>query len=166
MSVPSSLWTAARAIVFAGLFWVLWVWLAYEARQAPPPFGIRPPGWTAPIGFALMPLGALLAIACVATFVVLGRGTPAPFDPPREFVGSGPYRWVRNPMYLGFFVFLVGYALCAVSFGALLVAFGMLAAAHLFTVLYEEPALERRFGESYREYRRTTRRWIPRRPRP
>jgi protein-S-isoprenylcysteine O-methyltransferase Ste14 len=68
-------------------------------------------------------------------------------------------------MYIGMFVFLAGYALCAVSFGALLVAFGMLAVAHLFAVLYEEPALERRFGESYREYRRTTRRWIPGLPR-
>lgn len=68
-------------------------------------------------------------------------------------------------MYIGMFVFLVGYALCAVSFAALLVAFAMLAAAHLVAVLYEEPSLARRFGEPYREYRRTTPRWIPRSPR-
>jgi protein-S-isoprenylcysteine O-methyltransferase Ste14 len=67
-------------------------------------------------------------------------------------------------MYIGAFLLLAGYALCAVSFAALLVAFAMLGAAHLFVVLYEEPAVERRFGESYRAYRSTTPRWIPRRP--
>ena len=155
------LWVALRAIVYATAFIALWLWLVHEAHLRPPPFGVQLPVWTAPIGIALMPVGALLMVTCIAAFVVRGRGTPMPLDPPREFVASGPYRWVRNPMYIGMFVFLVGYALCAASFGALLVAFGMLAAAHLFTVLYEEPGLERRFGESYREYRRTTRRWIP-----
>lgn len=125
------------------------------------PFGFPLPAWVAPIGVALMVVGGALAVACVVTFVVRGRGTPAPFDAPREFVAGGPYRWVRNPMYLGGFLVLAGYALCAVSFAALLVAFGMLAAAHLFAVLYEEPTLERRFGASYRAYRRRTRRWIP-----
>jgi len=112
-----------------------------------------------------MAIGLGIMAVCVATFVLRGRGTPAPFDPPRAFVASGPYRWVRNPMYIGMFVFLVGYALCAVSFAALLVAFAMLAITHLVAVLYEEPSLARRFGEPYREYRRTTPRWIPRPPR-
>ena len=159
------LWVALRAIVYATAFLALWLWLVYAAHLRPPPFGVHLPDWTAPIGVALMPVGALLMMTCIATFVLRGRGTPMPLDPPREFVASGPYRWVRNPMYIGMFVFLVGYALCAVSFGALLVALAMLTAAHLFTVLYEEPALERRFGESYREYRRTARRWIPGPPR-
>ena len=159
------LWVALRAIVYATAFIALWLWLVYEAHLRPPPLGVHLPAWAAPIGIALMPVGALLMGTCIAAFVLRGRGTPMPLDPPREFVASGPYRWVRNPMYIGMFVFLVGYALCATSFGALLVAFGMLAAAHLFTVLYEEPGLERRFGESYRKYRRTTRRWIPGPPR-
>ena len=154
-------WVALRALVYASGFVLLWTWLAYEAHQREDPLGIALPPAAAPVGIALMAVGAALVVTCIATFVVRGRGTPAPFDPPREFVASGPYRWVRNPMYIGMFVFLVGYALCAISFGAMLVAFGMLAAAHLFTVLYEEPALERRFGESYRKYRRSTRRWIP-----
>ena len=165
MSRASTLWTAARALVYAAAFAALWGWLAHEAHLRDVPFGFPLPGWVEPLGLPLMMLGAVIDIACIATFVVRGRGTPAPFDAPREFVASGPYRWVRNPMYLGFFLILAGYALCAVSFAALLVAFGMLAAAHLFTVLYEEPALERRFGDSYRVYRSRTRRWIPGPPR-
>lgn len=140
----------------------LWGWLAYEAHLRDAPFGLGLPAWTGPAGVGLMVAGGALALTCVATFVVRGRGTPAPFDPPREFVASGPYAWVRNPMYIGGFLVLAGYALCALSVAALLVAFAMLIAAHLFVVFYEEPNLERRFGESYREYRRTTPRWIPR----
>jgi protein-S-isoprenylcysteine O-methyltransferase Ste14 len=164
MSRLSSVWIAARALVYASAFLGAWAWFAYEAHLRDVPFGFPLPAWLAPIGIALMVIGAALTAACVVTFVVRGQGTPAPFDPPRAFVASGPYRWVRNPMYIGAFLLLAGYALCAVSFAALLVAFAMLAAAMLFVLLYEEPSLERRFGESYRTYRRATPRWIPRRP--
>jgi protein-S-isoprenylcysteine O-methyltransferase Ste14 len=80
------------------------------------------------------------------------------------FVVSGPYRWVRNPMYIGGFLLLLGYALCAGSVAALLVALTMLVTVHLVAVLYEEPNLRRRFGASYEQYRRSTPRWIPRPP--
>jgi protein-S-isoprenylcysteine O-methyltransferase Ste14 len=159
-----SLWTAVRALIYASAFLGAWAWLAYEAHLRDVPFGFSLPGWLAPLGIVLMMLGAVLTVACVVTFVVRGQGTPAPFDPPRTFVASGPYRWVRNPMYIGAFLLLSGYALCAASFTALLVALAMLAAAMLFVLVYEERSLERRFGESYRAYRRATPRWIPRRP--
>ncbi len=165
MSRASTLWTAARALFYATAFSALWGWLAYEAHLNDARFAVQLPGWIAPIGVALMPIGAAIVVACLVTFVVRGRGTPAPFDAPREFVASGPYRWVRNPMYLGAFLVLAGYALCAGSFAALLVAFGLLGVTHLFAVLHEEPALERRFGDSYRDYRLRTRRWIPGPPR-
>jgi protein-S-isoprenylcysteine O-methyltransferase Ste14 len=132
MSLAATLWTSARAIVYASAFAALWGWLAHEAHLRDVPFGFPLPGWVAPIGIALMAIGAVIDVACIWTFVVRGKGTPAPFDAPREFVA---------------------------------VAFGMLAASHLFAVLYEEPALERRFGDSYRAYRSRTRRWIPGPPR-
>lgn len=165
MSGLASVWIAARALFYASLFLGAWAWLAYEAHLRDDPFGVPLPYWLAPLGIALMIVGAALTAACLATFVVRGRGTPAPFDPPRAFVASGPYRWVRNPMYIGAFLLLAGYALCAVSFAALLVAFAMLGVAVLVVLVYEEPSLERRFGESYRAYRRATPRWIPRRSR-
>lgn len=164
MSQGARIWTAFRALVYAVAFLGLCAWLAYEAHLRDVPFGFPLPAWLAPLGIALMVAGAALTVACLATFVVRGYGTPAPFDPPRSFVASGPYAWVRNPMYLGAFLLLAGYALCAASFAALLVAFALLAAAWLFVRVYEEPSLERRFGESYRAYRRVTPRWIPRPP--
>ena len=68
-------------------------------------------------------------------------------------------------MYIGGFLAIAGYAICGGSFTALGVAFLMLAVAHLFVVLYEEPTLETRFGESYRSYKRATHRWLPGPPR-
>ena len=117
---------------------------------------------------ALVPLvvgtGALLW--CVRDFAVRGRGTLAPIDPPTELVAVGLYRWVRNPMYVGVVTTLLGHALWSGSAWLLLYAALVASAFHLFVVLYEEPALGRRFGESYRRYRDAVPRWIPRRPGP
>jgi len=161
----STLWTALRAAVYTSGFFLLWAWLAIGAHRQDDRLGWYVPEPLAGAGVALMLAGAALAAWCIATFVVRGRGTPAPFDAPRVFVATGPYRWVRNPMYIGGFLVLAGYALCAGSVAALGVAFVMLLAAHVFVLAYEEPTLEARFGDSYREYRRATRRWIPGPPR-
>lgn len=156
------LWTAARALVYMLLFVGLWTWLALTAHGMDERLGAWLPSWLSGPGVVLGAVGLALCAWCIALFVVHGRGTPAPFDAPRAFVAVGSYRWVRNPMYLGFFLFLTGYALCAGSYPALGVAFLMLAMAHFFVLSYEEPTLERRFGDSYRAYRETTNRWIPR----
>ncbi len=92
-------------------------------------------------------------------------GTPSPTHPTTEFVSRGLYRWVRNPMYVGILLILLGEALLLESRAH----FGYAAAAmvmfNLFIILYEEPSLRKRFGASYEEYCRTVGRWIPRRPR-
>src|SRR2546429_6989377 len=68
-------------------------------------------GLTQVVGLPIVILGAALALWCILTFVYVGRGTPAPFDPPRRLVGRGPYRYVRNPMYIGAGLALAGAAL-------------------------------------------------------
>ncbi len=110
--------------------------------------------------------GAVIVLACLASFILRGRGTPAPFDPPVTFVPSGPYRYVRNPMYIGAALVLAGYGLWERSAAIALFALVFFLVFHLFVVLVEEPGLERRFGESYRAYRRAVRRWLPRPPAP
>jgi protein-S-isoprenylcysteine O-methyltransferase Ste14 len=113
----------------------------------------------------LVPLVAGLAVIlrCFADFIRRGRGTPAIYDPPRELVVAGLYRYVRNPQYLGVGLVIVGVALLtdmAILFGyAALMALGY----HLFVRYYEEPTLGRLFGESYARYRATVPRWLPRR---
>jgi protein-S-isoprenylcysteine O-methyltransferase Ste14 len=160
-----TLFVAIRAILWASGFILLWGWLAMSARRYDARLEIElPPAARIP-GVVLMIPGALLAFACIASFIVRGRGTPAPFDPPRVFVATGPYRYVRNPMYVGAAVFLLGLGLFERSPSILILSAISLAGAHLFVLVYEEPALEDRFGASYLAYKRDVRRWIPRRPR-
>jgi protein-S-isoprenylcysteine O-methyltransferase Ste14 len=112
----------------------------------------------------LMPLlvGLVMILRCFADFV--RRGTPAPYDPPRELVVAGLYRYVRNPQYVGVVLVLVGEALLTgmvVLFGyAAIMALGY----HLFVRYYEEPTLGRLFGEPYARYREAVPRWLPRWP--
>src|SRR5262245_25836781 len=130
----------ARAIAYGTLFVAtLLVFLPARilarARLAPPAsFGAVE--WT---GAAVTCLGAVLAIWCIGTFVVLGKGTPAPFDPPRRLVVRGPYRYVRNPMYAGGFLALAGAAMVYRSSGLFGYAVAFIGAFHLFVVAYEEP---------------------------
>jgi protein-S-isoprenylcysteine O-methyltransferase Ste14 len=106
--------------------------------------------------------GASLALWCIVTFVVIGRGTPAPFDPPRRLVVAGPYRLVRNPMYIGAALALAGAALFYVSWALLGYCAAFALTTHLFVVGYEEPALRASFGDDYLRYCERVRRWRPR----
>jgi protein-S-isoprenylcysteine O-methyltransferase Ste14 len=112
-------------------------------------------------GMVVGGVGAALALWCIFAFAFIGKGTPAPFDPPRRLVIRGPYRFVRNPMYIGAGLALAGAALFCQSW-ALLVYTGLfLLVTHLFVVLYEEPTLRRTFGPQYEAYCRRIRRWCP-----
>jgi protein-S-isoprenylcysteine O-methyltransferase Ste14 len=90
-----------------------------------------------------------------------GRGTLAPIDPPRFVVRGGPYRVVRNPMYVANVAIVVGVAAVFRLWSVLAWAAVILLAFHVFVVAYEEPTLRQRFGEDYESYRRNVGRWIP-----
>jgi len=105
--------------------------------------------------------GGALAVWCILAFAVIGRGTPAPFDPPRTLVDRGPYRYVRNPMYIGAALALSGAAIFYRSLPLLGYAGLFLVITHAFVVWYEEPALARLFGEEYQAYRSRVHRWLP-----
>src|ERR1051325_1731894 len=92
----------------AVLFVLLWAWVVLGLDVYDQSFGVVLPLWTDFPGVILMIAGGVLAILCIGVFVVHGKGTAAPFDPPREFVAVGPYRYVRNPMYIGGWGVLVG----------------------------------------------------------
>jgi protein-S-isoprenylcysteine O-methyltransferase Ste14 len=103
----------------------------------------------------------LFYIASAWNFIERGKGTPAPIDPPKLLVTSGPYRCVRNPMYLGGVLILLGESLLFASILLLLYLCFIWMAFHLFIVLYEEPHLRKVFGTGYEEYCRNVRRWVP-----
>jgi protein-S-isoprenylcysteine O-methyltransferase Ste14 len=127
--------------------------------------GIVPPGWigtTQIVALEMLALGGALAVWSIVAFAFEGKGTPAPFDPPRKVVATGPYRWVRNPLYVGTALVLAGSALFfhSAALGALAAGFCMV--AHLFVVYYEEPTMERTFGARYSDYANAVPRWLPR----
>jgi protein-S-isoprenylcysteine O-methyltransferase Ste14 len=103
--------------------------------------------------------GLTLTVSCVLAFVALGKGTPAPFDPPRRLVSRGPYRLLRNPMYLGAGLWVLGLAMFYQSPGLVVYAAVFMLVAHVFVLVYEEPTLRRLFGDEYREYCARVRRW-------
>lgn len=105
--------------------------------------------------------GAALTFACVASFIRMGKGTPAPFDAPRRLVIRGPYRFVRNPMYIGAGTILAGIAIYFESPAVILYALAFLLAFHLFVVFWEEPTLRRKFGADYIGYCHRVGRWWP-----
>ena len=161
----SRLFAAVRGLVYASGFVLLWWWVVQSARRLDSGIGWEIPAWAGAMGAGVAVAGGALALVCIVSFALVGTGTPAPFDAPRDVVAVGPYRFVRNPMYLGAIGVIVGAGLMLGSPAALGVALGFLVLAHLFVVLYEEPALERRFGESYRRYKASVNRWLPRAPR-
>jgi protein-S-isoprenylcysteine O-methyltransferase Ste14 len=113
---------------------------------------------------AVMAAGAAIYLLCLRLFAVVGRGTPGPWDAPRRLVAVGPYRWVRNPIYLSALLVVLGEAWLFLSWALLLYVGIMGVSFHLFVIGYEERTLRRRFGESYARYSRAVSRWVPRPP--
>ena len=97
-----------------------------------------------------------------ATYVLwtLGGGTPNPVEPPKHLVTEGPYRFSRNPLYVARLLFLWGASLYLGSVGVLSVSILLLSALHFVLLPREEGRLEKRFGDSYNDYRRDVPRWI------
>ena len=103
--------------------------------------------------------GICVLLVCVWDFFHAGRGTLAPFDPPKRLVVRGLYRFTRNPMYNGVIALLLGEAWLFQSSALFQYALVIFIMFHLMTVIYEEPALESKFSESYRAYRAAVPRW-------
>lgn len=148
---------AVGVAFFALWFWLLPQWLHFrvEATQG------APWRWVAALPSVL---GFAVSLRCVWDFGWTGRGTPVPVAPPQRLVVVGFYRYVRNPMYVGF---AAGWIDLWIVFGhADLLAIAVVAAValgvHMFVLFYEEPALRAKFGGPYQEYCRNVRRWLPR----
>ncbi|MFL6244639.1 MAG: methyltransferase family protein [Thermoanaerobaculia bacterium] len=153
------LFAILRSVFFASLFVSLWTWFIprWLAR------GELHPRWGIP-AIVLMVIGGAIMLKCVWDFAWTGRGTPAPWDPPRRLVITGLYRYVRNPMYVGMGTFLLGEALLLpeITRGMLMVMAAAWLIVTAFIMLYEEPTLRRLFADDYEHYCQHVRRWLPR----
>ena len=148
---------AVGSAFFALWFWLLPTWLKFRVDTS----SMAAWRWITALPSVA---GFAVALRCIWDFGWTGRGTPAPIVPPRQLVIVGFYRYVRNPMYVGF---IAGWIGLWVVFGradlrSIIVAIAVLFGLDLFVRLYEEPTLRRQFGSAYEEYLRNVPRWIPR----
>jgi protein-S-isoprenylcysteine O-methyltransferase Ste14 len=141
----------------AGGAYVPWLILTRNGGRLPPVAA----WYAAPVIIA----GLCLYTWCAFAFGHTGRGTPGLWDAPRKVVATGPYAYVRNPIYLAALLIVAGEAWLFESPSLLLYAAGLAAAFHVFITGYEERRLRARFGEPYVAYCRTVSRWLPRPPR-
>lgn len=154
---PAALASLAVGTAFFALwFWLLPQWLGFRVETQ----DVARWRWLAVVPSVL---GFAVALRCVWDFGWTGYGTPAPIVPPKRLVVVGFYRYVRNPMYVGFAVgwvglwIVFGHANLSVVPAVAAVCIGV----HLFVVLYEEPTLRQKFAADYEEYCRNVRRWWP-----
>jgi len=114
-------------------------------------------------GGAVTAVGLTLFVLTVRMFILIGRGTIMPWDPTRHLITGGLYAHVRNPMILSVLIVLLGEALLFASSWIALEAGLFFVINSLYFGYSEEPGLEKRFGEEYKEYKKHVPRWIPRR---
>lgn len=145
-----------------GLVVVLVPWLITRWQPGVPPYPLA----VRVIGLALIAVGGMVMVAAFVRFPAEGAGTPFPTNPPssRQVIVGGPYRYVRNPMYVAFFVANVGQALLLSRPVLLIYAVALTLALAAFVCFYEERTLARRFGADYEAYRKQVPGWWPRLP--
>jgi protein-S-isoprenylcysteine O-methyltransferase Ste14 len=113
-----------------------------------------------PLGVLVLLIGVFILMWCVVEFYVSGRGTLAPWDPPRCLVAVGPYKFTRNPMYVGVALILAGWAILFSSWLLTAYAVLVLVAFHVRVIAGEEPRLARTFGGDWDSYRARVPRWL------
>lgn len=113
------------------------------------------------LAFPLWIIGVAMLVWCFWDFLAKGKGTPAPIDPPKELVVSGLYKYIRNPMYVGVLLVIIGHFLWFGFWNLLVYATLVFLAFSAFVIFYEEPNLKQRFGAAYEEYLKKVPRWIP-----
>lgn len=151
-SLGSIVFFLVGPVVVAGV--IPWWLTGWETEDVVAPFKI--------VGVIVILAGISALVYSFVRFVVEGLGTPAPVAPTEHLVVGGLYRYVRNPMYVAVLAIIVGQALYFGRPG--LVTYALVAGVAMasFARWYEEPALARRFGESYATYRRNVPGWFPR----
>jgi protein-S-isoprenylcysteine O-methyltransferase Ste14 len=102
---------ALKSLIYGTLFFCFWIWIDLLIKNIDKSFGWSLPAGVYFPGIILIIIGFPIAIGTALSFVLYGQGTPAPFDAPKEFVVVGPYKYVRNPMYIGGFFLFAGFAL-------------------------------------------------------
>lgn len=137
---------------------LVWSFAATTLHASPAALG-NPRAW---LGVALLACGLGLAVWTGRLFVRVGKGTPAPWDPPKRLVIEGPYRYVRNPMISSVLMMLAAEALLLSSWPIVAWLLVFFLGNALYFPMVEEKGLRQRFGAAYDRYAENVPRWLPR----
>jgi protein-S-isoprenylcysteine O-methyltransferase Ste14 len=154
LAIRSLVWAVLLPGVFAG--YIPWRYFGLRSVTLD---SQRPLHW---VGLLAIVVGVVFLALCILEFARSGRGTLSPLDPPRALVIRGPYRYVRNPMYLSVTLIVLGEVLLIQSRSLLAYWVIWFAVVNLFVRGYEEPWLRRQFGAAYDRYTASVGRWLPR----
>ncbi|NCO97164.1 MAG: isoprenylcysteine carboxylmethyltransferase family protein [Candidatus Aenigmarchaeota archaeon] len=113
------------------------------------------------VGLFLIFIGTAVFLYCSGLFIKIGKGTPAPIEPPKKLVIKGLYKFTRNPIYLGYMSIFFGEFFIFGQFLLLVYFILSISLIHFYVVCREEPLLKRRFGKDYIEYMKRVPRWFP-----
>jgi protein-S-isoprenylcysteine O-methyltransferase Ste14 len=113
-------------------------------------------------GLFIMGFGLYIMTLTISLFIRIGKGTLAPWSPTRKLVIKGMYAHVRNPMISGVLVVLIGESIAILSLNIFIWTVIFFSINNLYFLIYEEPNLEKRFVDEYKEYKKNVPRWIPR----
>ena len=162
--IPLLLRAILYYIFFLAIIMVLVPWLAHQVslKFLPWPYEI---GFGRTVGWVIFSVMYVFYTYASVLLMRRGRGAYVEFDPPKEFVATGMFRWCRNPIAACLLGMIFGEALAFSSTGIMLLFLVGLPLAHLQVVLLEEPLLKKRFGQTYLDYQTRVPRWIPRLPR-
>jgi protein-S-isoprenylcysteine O-methyltransferase Ste14 len=117
------------------------------------------------VGLSIFSVGLASYVFCSGWLIFFGRGPHIEFDPPKVFVATGPYRWVRNPVVISLLVTWAGQAVYFASIGLAVLVCLLMAFGHYQATRIEEPRLRLRFGQTYEDYCKKVPRWLLRPPR-
>jgi protein-S-isoprenylcysteine O-methyltransferase Ste14 len=137
------------------------VWIPYIILSEPNYNYLFDIGVIRHLGLIPIVTGVVIYLWCSYNFVFFGKGTPIHFTLTKKLVVTGLYRFVRNPMYIGALLIVIGEALYFQSLILIIYAMISFGFLHIFLRFFEEPYLDDKFGDSYVRYKRSVRRWLP-----
>lgn len=164
--IPLALRMVVYFVAFLAFVLVVLPYAALQADRVLASFAFELPLPVRMIGWCFFLICFALYAASSIHLSTRGRGAYVEFDPPKQFVTSGPFRWCRNPIAACVLGMILGEALGLSSVGVLMLFLVGLPIAHAQVALLEEPLLLKRFGQPYADYLKSVPRWIPRPPRP
>lgn len=160
-----NIWLLTRNLAMIVLFpGTVVVYIPYRLLGTNSAPELTPLSLTQYAAILLTAIGAVILFKSIWSFAYVGRGTLAPFDETQELIVVGLYRYVRNPMYVGVLLILLGESLFFNS-SALLSCVGFcFIVANILVIGYEENRLRHKYGDDFRHYCRHVGRWIPGKP--